>query len=149
VSIQNLSITSPDIVSNERIDDRFAGNEGAETPRLTVAGVPESAVELAVVCHDPDAPIPDGFTHWTLYGLPAVDGQIDPSAGRSGPNDAGSIGYVGPYPPPGHGDHRYYFTVYALSTPVAGAPRREDFISEHRHAVVEQARLVGTYSTDA
>jgi len=29
-------------------------------------------------------------------------------------NSSGSKGYSGPCPPPGHGAHRYNFTVYAL-----------------------------------
>ncbi|MFW2513300.1 YbhB/YbcL family Raf kinase inhibitor-like protein [Demequina sp. SO4-13] len=148
MAIKDLRLTSPDIASNERIDDRFTGQEGAETPRLHVAGVPSEAVELAVVCHDPDAPMPGGFTHWTLYGLPPRDGDIDPDSGRAGPNDDGGTGYVGPFPPAGHGEHRYYFWIYALKTPVAGAPAREDFLREYRGEVVEQARLVGTYSVD-
>src|SRR5690554_4573970 len=99
-----LTLTSPDIAPGERIGDRFAGQEGAETPRLEVIGVPPEAVELAIVCHDPDAPMEEGFTHWTLYGLAAQDGPIDASAGRPGPNDDGGVGYVGPFPPAGDGD---------------------------------------------
>ncbi|MCB2413459.1 YbhB/YbcL family Raf kinase inhibitor-like protein [Demequina sp. TTPB684] len=139
-------LSSPDIADGERIDDRFAGQQGAQTPRLSVAGVPEGAVELAVVCHDPDAPLPDGFTHWTLYGLPAEDGDVDVSAGRAGPHDDDGVGYVGPFPPPGHGLHHYYFWVYALKSPVAGTPTRGEFLREYRSEIVGQARLVATYS---
>lgn len=146
MSVKDLALTSPDIADGKRIDERFAGDVGAETPRLSVAGVPPEAVELAIVCHDPDAPMPAGFTHWTLYGLSAKDGEIDASAGRPGPNDDGGIGYVGPFPPAGHGLHRYYFWVYALRTPVVGTPTREQFLREYRGEVVEQARLVATYS---
>ncbi len=103
VSVNDFVVTSPDLGNGERIDDRFAGQEGAQTPRLSVEGVPSEAVELAVVCHDPDAPLPAGFTHWTLYGLPAKEGAIDASAGRPGPNDDDGMGYVGPFPPAGHG----------------------------------------------
>lgn len=147
MSVNDFVVTSPDIANGERIDDRFAGPQGAETPRLSVEGVPPEAVELAVVCHDPDAPLPDGFTHWTLYGVPASEGAMDASAGRPGPNDDGGIGYVGPFPPAGHGEHHYYFWVYALKTPVAGTPTRAQFLTEYRGEVVGQARLVGTYST--
>lgn len=146
MSVNDFVLTSPDIGNGERIDDRFAGQHGAETPRLSVEGVPSGAVELAVVCHDPDAPLPDGFTHWTLFGLPAQEGAIDASAGRPGPNDDDGIGYVGPFPPAGHGEHHYYFWVYALKTQVAGTPTREQFLHEYRGEVVGQARLVGTYS---
>jgi hypothetical protein len=146
VSIEDLALSSPDLADGERIGERFAGETGAQTPRLSVAGVPAEAVELAIVCHDPDAPRPEGFTHWTLYGLPATDGEIDVSAGRAGPHDDDGVGYVGPFPPAGHGVHHYYFSVYALRAPVAGTPTRRDFLREYRGEVVGQARLVGTYS---
>lgn len=142
-----LTLNSPDLAPGERIADRFAGQEGAETPRLEVLGIPGDAVELVVICHDPDAPVEGGFTHWTLYGLPATDGLVDASAGRPGPNDDASLGYVGPFPPEGDGDHRYFFSVYALKTPVAGTPTREEFLNEYRGEVIESADLIGTYST--
>ncbi|WP_062463872.1 YbhB/YbcL family Raf kinase inhibitor-like protein [Demequina soli] len=144
--VKDLALTSPDIAAGERIDDRFAGEFGADAPRLSVSGVPADAVELAIVCHDPDAPMAHGFTHWTLYGLPPLEGEIDAEAGRPGPNDDGGHGYVGPFPPYGHGDHRYYFWVYALSRPVQGTPTRDAFLHAYEGAIIEQARFTATYS---
>lgn len=146
MQVKDLAIESPDIANASRIDDRFAGESGAETPRLVVTGVPSDAVELAVICHDPDAPLPHGFTHWTLYGLEPVEGDLPADAGRPGPNGIGERGYVGPFPPPGHGEHHYYFWVYALSRAVQGEPTREEFLRDYADAVIEQARIVGTYS---
>lgn len=146
MAVNDFSLTSPDIASGERIDDRFAGQSGAETPRMVVNGVPSDAVELALVCHDPDAPMPLGFIHWTLYGLSSNVGEVAASAGRPGPNDDGGVGYVGPFPPYGHGEHHYYFWVYALSRPVEGEPTRDEFLDQYADAVVGQARLVATYS---
>ena len=34
-----------------------------------------------------------------------------------GMNSWGRIGYNGPCPPPGHGPHRYIFTLFALDLP--------------------------------
>ncbi len=145
---KDLVLSSPDIADGARIDDVFAGEFGAETPRLNVDGVPPEAVELAVVCHDPDAPMPHGYTHWTLYGLPPLDGEVEVEAGRPGPNDNDGHGYVGPFPPFGHGLHHYFFWVYALSRPVTGEPTRDEFLHSYADAVIEQARFVGTYSRD-
>ena len=141
-----MRLTSPDMRDGERIGDVYAGQHGATAPELDVEGVPDQAVELALICHDPDAPMPHGFTHWTLYGLDAADGPITASAGRSGPNDDGGEGYVGPFPPPGHGTHRYYFWVYALDRHVDGQPHRGQFLDDYADAVVAQARLVATFS---
>ncbi|MFB9618464.1 YbhB/YbcL family Raf kinase inhibitor-like protein [Brooklawnia cerclae] len=141
-----LQLTSPDFGPEERLADAFTQSGENRTPRLEVTGIPQGTAELAIIVHDPDAPRPHGFTHWTLYGLPAQDGPIVPDEGRPGPNDAGGIGYTGPKPPSGHGVHHYFFFVYALSRPVAGAPSRLDFLDGYADAVLAVSRLVGTYS---
>jgi phosphatidylethanolamine-binding protein (PEBP) family uncharacterized protein len=55
---------------------------------------------------------------------------------------------MGPAPPPDHGNHHYYFWVYALDEDLSlppGLTRRQlhEAIEDH---VIEQARLVGTFS---
>ncbi len=149
LNIQDLAITALDFAPGERIPDRHAHDKGNEVPRFRISGVPSDAVELAVICHDPDAPLPHGWTHWVLYGLPADAGEIGPEADatyRGGPTGFGEPGWGGPLPPPGHGVHHYYFWVYALAHPVEGTPSREDFLRDHADAIIEQNRVVGTYS---
>jgi Raf kinase inhibitor-like YbhB/YbcL family protein len=147
--IDRLAITSADIEPLSRISDDYAKDGGNRTPRLTVTGLPDGTAELTVILHDPDAPLPHGFTHWVLHGLaPAETVEVSADAGRGGPNSLGETTYVGPFPPAGHGQHHYYFWVYALRRPVTGSPTREDFLAEYADDVIEQARLVATYSVD-
>lgn len=145
LNIKDLSINSPDITTGERIPDAYAGHHGNGGPALAVHGVPDGAVELAVIMHDPDAPLPHGFTHWVLYGLCPQEGQVN--GARSGPNSLGEKAYSGPQPPPGHGVHHYYFWVYALDRVVSGEPTREDFLAEYAENIIEQNRFVATYSS--
>jgi Raf kinase inhibitor-like YbhB/YbcL family protein len=148
LNIQDLAISSPDLGDGGPLDDRHAHHLDNVAPRLAISGVPEGTAELAIVCHDPDAPLPDGFTHWTLYGIPADVTEVGPDADeryRPGPNDFGETGYGGPEPPPGHGDHRYYFWVYALQRSVEGAPSRREFLDGYADAIIEQNRTVGVY----
>ncbi|MFA9432778.1 YbhB/YbcL family Raf kinase inhibitor-like protein [Egicoccus sp. AB-alg2] len=148
LNIQDLAISSPEFEPLGRLEDRHANDKGNEQPTLRISGVPSDAVELAVVCHDPDAPLPDGFTHWLLYGLPADTTEVAPGADeqyRAGTNDFGEAGYGGPQPPPGHGPHHYYFWVYALSRPVEGSPSRREFLDTYADAIIEQNRVVGVY----
>jgi phosphatidylethanolamine-binding protein (PEBP) family uncharacterized protein len=56
--------------------------------------------------------------------------------------------YYGPQPPPGHGDHHYYFWVYALDTNVEGTPTREEFLQKYAGNIIEQNRIVGIYRND-
>lgn len=147
LNIQDLAISSPDIASNETIEDRFAAETGNEVPRVRVSGVPADAVELAVILHDPDAPLPNGFTHWVVYGIDPGTTELGggAEAGRLGPNGIGEPAYTGPQPPHGHGRHHYYFWVYALNRKVEGTPNREEFLANYGDAVIEQNRLVGHY----
>ncbi|MFA9446984.1 YbhB/YbcL family Raf kinase inhibitor-like protein [Egicoccus sp. AB-alg6-2] len=148
LNIQDLAISSPEFDHLGRLADRHANDGGNEQPALRIDGVPEGTVELAVICHDPDAPLPDGFTHWVLYGIPADTGELAPGADdrfRPGTNDFGAPGYGGPQPPAGHGPHHYYFWVYALSRRVDGAPSRREFLDAYGDAIIEQNRVVGVY----
>lgn len=143
-----LAISSPDITHLERIGDQFTADGGHTIPRLEFSGAPEVTVELAVVMHDPDAPLPHGFTHWTVYGIPgdATALDLDAHGVRMGLNGAGGPIWYGPEPPHGHGVHHYYFWVYALSRAVSGGPTREEFLANYSDAILEQARFVGTFS---
>lgn len=143
-----LTVSSPDITHLERIGDEYTSDGGHTIPRLEFSGAPEGTVELAVVVHDPDAPLPQGFTHWTVYGIPGDATALDLAADgvRMGLNGAGGPIWYGPEPPHGHGIHHYYFWVYALSRPVEGGPTREQFLADYADAILEQARFVGTFS---
>lgn len=143
-----LSLSSPAFASGTGIPDRYAKAGANDQPELLVAGVPEGTVELAVICHDPDAPTPSGFTHWTLYGIPADTTQIPQNgeaAFRPGPNDYGDTGWGGPQPPQGHGPHHYFFWLYALDTRVDGMPSRDAFLRDYAGNIIEQARIVGVF----
>lgn len=146
---RDLIVSSPDIEQGGAIADRFSAYGANETPRIRVSGVPQGAVELALIVHDPDAPYPHGFTHWLRYGIPADMTDLSAAPGRDGTNDAGATGYFGPKPPAGHGIHHYYFWVYALDRAVQGEPAREEFLARYGDHVLEQNRLVGTYARPA
>ena len=146
--VDDLEITSPDFSPDEPLASHFSALGGNQAPRLAVAGIPDGTVELAVICHDADAPLPNGFTHWLVYGI-ATQGRrelaIEPAQAREALNETNERSYFGPQPPPGHGPHRYYFWVYALDLPVEGEPTREQFLAEYGPHIIEQNRLVGTY----
>jgi Raf kinase inhibitor-like YbhB/YbcL family protein len=147
--IADLAVSSPDLPAFGRFPDRFTGYFDDLMPRIIVSGVPEGTVELAVICHDPDAPLPRGFSHLAVYGIPPEDPiEIGPETldrFRVGPNGRGEPRWMGPRPPAGHGTHMYYFWAYALDRPVEGAPSREDFLARHAGDIIEQNRFVATY----
>jgi Raf kinase inhibitor-like YbhB/YbcL family protein len=143
--IDRLAVTSPDLVPLAPIPERFSADGGNATPRLSFSGIPAGTVELAVIVHDPDAPLPHGFTHWVVYGIPADAAELVVESATVGPNGAGVSAWYGPQPPAGHGEHHYYFWVYALGRRVEGAPTREGFLADYAAAIIEQARFVATF----
>lgn len=100
-----------------------AGGEDV-SPQLTWSGFPEETRSFAVTVYDPDAPTASGFWHWAIANLPATvselpsgvgDGSLLPGDALTLCNDAGMRRYIGAAPPSGHGVHRYFVAVHALS----------------------------------
>jgi hypothetical protein len=150
LNIADLAISTPAFPPRGAIPDKHVYDGQNISPQLDWTGVPSGTRELAVICHDPDAPLPDGFTHWVVYGIPPSEQGIMEGGGSAFPegvNGFGESGYGGPQPPPGHGVHHYYFWIYALDTELGAQPgldRRQllDAMSGH---ILEQNRVVGTY----
>lgn len=149
LNVADLRISSPAFSGHRAIPERHTGDGEDTSPPLEWTGVPEGTKAFAVVVHDPDAPLVDGFTHWVAYGIPGDRTGLPEGGGdvTSGNNSFGNAGYNGPAPPPGHGPHHYYFWVYALDDDLnlePGLDRRAllERIEDH---VIEQARVIGTY----
>jgi Raf kinase inhibitor-like YbhB/YbcL family protein len=152
LNVADLKLSSPAFSGHGAIPARYAGDGEDIAPALEWSGSPEGTKAFAVVVHDPDAPLVDGFTHWVAYGIPGDASGLPEGGGdaTSGTNSFGNQGYNGPAPPPGHGTHHYYFWVYALddaSDLPPGLDRRDLFARIEDH-VIEQARLVGTYKNE-
>ncbi len=121
------SITSSAFNEGEMIPAKYTADGEDISPPLSFEGVPEGTVQLALICHDPDAPRAGGWTHWVVYGMaPEIGGlpegvPTDPTVEVpglvQGENSSGGTGYHGPAPPPGE-PHRYQFKAYALSEPL-------------------------------
>ena len=152
LNVADLRIKSPAFEGHKRIPDRHTSNGENLAPALEWSGAPDGTKAFAIVVHDPDAPLVDGYTHWVAYGI-ASDATGLPEGGEGpvqGLNSMGEEGYTGPAPPPGHGPHHYYFWIYALDEDLALPPGldRRALLEQIEDHVIEQARLIGTYSND-
>jgi Raf kinase inhibitor-like YbhB/YbcL family protein len=150
LNVADLQVSSPAFDGHGRIPERHTGDGEDLSPALEWRGVPEGTRAFAVVAHDPDAPLVDGFTHWVLYGIPGdVRGLGEATADfLEGMNSFGTKGYKGPAPPPGHGPHHYYFWVYALDDDIGLQPGldRRALLERIEGHVIEQARVIGVYA---
>ena len=121
--------------------------DGADTaPVLKVADPPEGTRGFALIMDDPDAP--NGtFTHWLVYDIPTNGASLAVEQGKTLRNGFGRAGYGGPCPPPGHGVHRYNFTVYAADVPSLGlqGKSRQDLEDALRAHTLATATLMGRY----
>ena len=149
-----LALTSTAFQHLGRIPRQHTGEGEDVSPPLAWTNVPQGTRSFALVCHDPDAPLVKpgtyGFVHWVLYGIPASVTRLEQGERgyTAGVNDMGNRSYNGPMPPEGHGTHHYYFHVYALDAPVDAGPglRREELLDRIDDHIIEQARMVGTFS---
>lgn len=133
--LPTFTLTSTDIENGAPLPAAQAsgamGVPGGEdkSPQLSWSGFPEETKAFAVTCYDPDAPTGSGFWHWTVTDLDASVTELPTDAGNPEAdllpagavtlkNDAGEPRFVGAAPPEGHGPHRYYFIVTALSEPL-------------------------------
>ena len=152
LNVANLKLRSSAFEGHKQIPPRHAGDGEDVSPALEWSGVPDGTAAFAVVMHDPDAPLVDGFTHWVTYGIPGdASGLPEGTDGPvTGTNSVGNTGYNGPAPPPGHGVHHYYFWVYALDEALELPPSldRRALHGQIEDHVIEQARLIGTYARE-
>ena len=120
-ALSDMQLTSDAFAQDGSIPEKYTGEGDDVSPALAWRDAPENARAFAVVCHDPDAPLVTGqgtygFVHWVLYNIPGnvthlKEGDSNYTAGK---NDFGNVGYGGPMPPNGHGEHNYYFWILAL-----------------------------------
>ena len=119
-----FTLTSHELVDGGVLPDAQVKAMGNTSPHLAWTGAPEGTKSFAITCYDPDAPTGSGFWHWTVANIPAdvtelAEGASPDSLPRGaveGRTDFGEPGFGGAAPPPGHGPHRYVFTVFAVDT---------------------------------
>ena len=68
-----FKLTSSAFAAGAAIPSKYSGEGGDVSPPLAWDGAPEGTKEFALICDDPDAPTPEPWVHWVIYGIaPAV-----------------------------------------------------------------------------
>ena len=136
---------------------------GDQSPELTWSNAPRHTKSFVVTLFD----ITAGVTHWGLYNIPRETtslpenaGIVDSSYGLEVVNVFGDQSYDGPCPPADYppNNHRYLFTVYALSQdldlysppnfPASALTLYRALVKEGREGhILGSATLLSYYST--
>jgi Raf kinase inhibitor-like YbhB/YbcL family protein len=150
-NLGTLQITSSAFEPDGRMPDAHSSGGAGVSPPLAWTGVPEGTTSFAVIVHDPDAPLIDGFTHWVLYGIPGDVREIAEGGGAEyvqGLNGIGKPGWAPAAPPAGHGTHHYFFHLYAIGgdNDLPEGLSMAELLQRIDADVINQARVVGTYS---
>lgn len=122
-------------------------------PNFTFTNIPEGTKQIALVIHDILDGDPDqetgkrpGWTHWTAIadkgGKVIREGEMN--AGQK-EDQAGEIGYVGPYP---EGSGEYHCTAYFLNKEFPSEMRltRANILALFEQNGLGSANMVGRYT---
>jgi Raf kinase inhibitor-like YbhB/YbcL family protein len=155
--VPTFILESPDFTDGAPLPDTARADSGNRSPALSWHGAPEGTKSYALTLYDPDAPTGSGFWHWAVRDIPASVTSLEAGEVPASPavllnNEMRSEEFTGAAPPPGHGRHRYYFTVSALDVesldvPDGATPAVLGFML--RGHIIGRAQLMGTAETPA
>jgi hypothetical protein len=131
-----------------------AGGKNISVP-LSWKNAPSGTKSFALSMVDPH-PVAQNWVHWLVINIPANVTSIDEGASRKKmppgsvelKNSFGDIGYGGPQPPKGTGDHPYVFTLYALKVEkldLGANTSLSTFKKALEGKILESATLTGKY----
>lgn len=147
-----MKISSPAFEHTSHIPKEHSYHGGNVSPPLVFSEVPKDAKSLALICHDPDAPRAQGYTHWVVWNIPPDTRNIEagdlPQDITVGMSDFNTTVWGGPAPP--SGTHRYNFYLYALvqmlELPVS--TNREQLEMAIEGHIIDKATLTGMFSAE-
>lgn len=164
----SLEVTSPECgASNSAMLSKHGNDGGNQFPTISWEPLKSDTEvkEYMVIVEDPDAPLPNPIAHGVYYAIPANTRSVDASSlemvGKKDANDLkggfkfgknriGSI-YGGPRPVLGHGPHRYFYQVIALSEKVdekgfaAAKPTREELAKAIEGKILAWGMWIGVF----
>lgn len=149
-----MVLSSAAFENNATIDDQHTAEGDDSSPPLSWSGAPPETTSFALICDDPDS----DWVHWVVFNIPAdvtelpagLAKESEPEAVpgvRQGANSwpSKNVGYRGPAPPAGDGEHEYVFTLYALDQALEldSSATNEDVLDAMSGHVLAEGRLIG------
>ena len=146
-----LILTSDGFTNGGAIPAKYSCAGDAMSPALAWSGAPAGTKSFALIVHDPDAPLADGFTHWLVVDLPGATTSLPPAIFQDAAVPGGGtqlIGYSGMCPPVGAVAHHYHFRLYALDTTlgVAASASKDTVEAAMKGHILAETDLVGLFA---
>jgi Raf kinase inhibitor-like YbhB/YbcL family protein len=154
---QRLEVRSSAFAFNARLHKKYTADGEGISPPLAWDAVPPDASCLAIIVEDADSPTPHPLVHLIVVDLPVDECSLAEGALNSpqhegvgldtGRNSFFRQAWLPPDPPPGHGEHRYVFQVFALRAGLEFSkhPGRREFIDLVLDRAIGVGCLIGTY----
>lgn len=155
-----LSIKVADFADGARIPAKFtcAAGQNSPSPAISWSNAPAGTQSFVLILHDPDPVIGGSVNdvlHWAIFDIPATAKSLPENVAKGDQADgakqikniAGGNGYLGPCPPPGHGDHHYTIELYALNAKL-GLPAtasRQQLMSAMDGKVLSKGVYIGIF----
>jgi Raf kinase inhibitor-like YbhB/YbcL family protein len=152
-----LSVSSPTFPFNGALPTRYTADGSGVSPPLEWDAVPPGAGSIAILVEDADSPTPHPLVHAIVVDIDpeirtleegALASHKHEGAGlETGPNSYLQRAWLPPDPPPGHGEHRYVFQVFALmpGPNFATPPGRRELLDVILNRALAVGCLIGTY----
>jgi Raf kinase inhibitor-like YbhB/YbcL family protein len=146
----SIEVSSGAFGYNEPIPAQYTADGEGVSPPLEWRCVPLNAEAVVVVVEDADSPTALPVVHSIMWDLPGTDASLPEGAlkdERCAANDGLAATWLPPDPPPGHGQHRYVFQVFALDTVprFESRPGRTELLDKIKGHVIAKGLLIGTY----
>jgi Raf kinase inhibitor-like YbhB/YbcL family protein len=155
-----LKITVPAFPDGARVPSKYtcAAGPNSPSPAINWSNAPSGTQSFVVILHDPDPVIANSTNdvlHWAIYDIPGNATSLPENVAKGDQSDgakqinniAGGAGYLGPCPPPGHGDHHYTLEVFALNAKlgIPASSSRADLMNAMNGKVLSKGVYIGIF----
>ncbi len=149
-----LNVVCPAFRDGDKLARSMSCEGGEHSPAMSISGVPEGTVSLAVLLAEADQPR-DAATLWMLANIAPNTQQIPENLPRTRnpkgewlqfAGTGGKLGYNGPCPPQG-ATRRYALEVFALDTTLdlPENATRQEFLTALEGHILARIRLTARY----
>lgn len=147
-----MTISSPAFENGTAIPSVYTCDGTSVSPPLEWSDIPEGTQSLVLIMHDPDVPPyvrqDRRWDHWLVWNIDPTVTEFTEGEKPAFPQGATTSDTEEYYPPcPPDAEHRYFFTLYAVSAKIdlPQGSSRHALEEKMSGLIIAEAVLMGTY----